>query len=92
VYCCSRIAEAEAAVSVNEQKLLVMRMHVQLKLDDIDSASEIDSVLFPSPHPMQAHASDCKKEGWIGILVQPSMVPVSRWSSHAGLVVAAGTQ
>ena len=30
--CCSKIAEAEAAVSVNEKKLLVMHMHVQLTL------------------------------------------------------------
>jgi hypothetical protein len=29
-YCCSKIAEAEAAVSVNEKKWLVMHMHVQL--------------------------------------------------------------
>jgi hypothetical protein len=31
---CSKIAEAEAAVSVNEKKLLVMHMHVQLQLDE----------------------------------------------------------
>jgi hypothetical protein len=30
--CCKKIAEAEAAVSVNEKKLLVMHMHVQLNL------------------------------------------------------------
>jgi hypothetical protein len=29
--CCSKIAEAEAAVSVNEKKWLVMHMHVQQK-------------------------------------------------------------
>ena len=28
--CCSKIAEAEAGVSVNEKKWLVMHMHVQL--------------------------------------------------------------
>jgi hypothetical protein len=28
-------AEAEAAVSVNEKKWLVMHMHVQLKLDEL---------------------------------------------------------
>jgi hypothetical protein len=33
--CCSKIAEAEAAVSVNEKKWLVMHMHVQLKLDEL---------------------------------------------------------
>jgi hypothetical protein len=32
---CSTIAEAEAAVSVNEYKWLVMHMHVQLKLDEL---------------------------------------------------------
>jgi hypothetical protein len=31
---CSKIAEAEAAVSVNEKKWLVMHMHVQLQLDE----------------------------------------------------------
>ena len=31
---CSKIAEAEAAVSVNEKKWLVMHMHVQL-LDEL---------------------------------------------------------
>jgi hypothetical protein len=33
--CCNNIAEAEAAVSVNEKKWLVMHMHVQLKLDEL---------------------------------------------------------
>jgi hypothetical protein len=33
--CCSKIAEAEAAVSVNEKKWLVMHMHVQLRLDEL---------------------------------------------------------
>ena len=32
---CSKIAEAEAAVSVNEKKWLVMHMHVQLQLDEL---------------------------------------------------------
>ena len=31
--CCSKVAEAETAVSGNEKKWLVMHMHVQLKLD-----------------------------------------------------------
>ena len=35
VLCCSKIAEAEAAVSVDEKKWLVMHMHVQLKLDEL---------------------------------------------------------
>jgi hypothetical protein len=33
--CCNKIAEAEAAVSVNKQKWLVMHMHVQLQLDEL---------------------------------------------------------
>jgi hypothetical protein len=33
--CCKKIAEAEAAVSVNEKKWLVMHMHVQLRLDEL---------------------------------------------------------
>jgi hypothetical protein len=32
---CNKIAEAEAAVSVNEKKWLVMHVHVQLKLDEL---------------------------------------------------------
>jgi hypothetical protein len=31
--CCSKIAEAEAGVSVNEKKWLVMHVHVQMRLD-----------------------------------------------------------
>jgi hypothetical protein len=36
--CYSKITEAEAAVSVNEKKWLVMHMHVQLKLDELQGA------------------------------------------------------
>jgi hypothetical protein len=32
---CNKIANAEAAVSVNENKWFVMHMHVQLKLDEL---------------------------------------------------------
>jgi hypothetical protein len=32
---CSKIAEAEAVVSVNEKKLLVMHVHVQMRLDEL---------------------------------------------------------
>jgi hypothetical protein len=32
---CHNIAEAEAAVSVNEEKWLVMHVHVQLRLDEL---------------------------------------------------------
>jgi hypothetical protein len=32
---CNKIAEAEAVVSVNEKKCLVMQMHVQLMLDEL---------------------------------------------------------
>jgi hypothetical protein len=31
---CNKVAEAEAAVSVNEEKWLVMHVHVQLRLDE----------------------------------------------------------
>jgi hypothetical protein len=33
--CCSKIAEAEAGVSVNEKKWLVMHVHVQMLLDEL---------------------------------------------------------
>ena len=33
--CCSKIAEAEAGVSVNEKKWLVMHVHVQMRLDEL---------------------------------------------------------
>ena len=33
--CSNKIADAEAAVSVNEKKGLVMHMHVQLQLDEL---------------------------------------------------------
>jgi hypothetical protein len=33
--CCDKIAEAEAAVSVNDNKWLVMHVHVQLRLDEL---------------------------------------------------------
>ncbi len=32
---CSKIAEAEAVVSVNEKNWLVMHMHVQMRLDEL---------------------------------------------------------
>jgi hypothetical protein len=32
---CSKIAEAEAGVSVNEKKWLVMHVHVQMRLDEL---------------------------------------------------------
>ena len=41
---CSKIAEAEAAVSVNEKKLLVMHMHVQLKLDELRGPPTLGSL------------------------------------------------
>jgi hypothetical protein len=43
---CSKIAEAEAAVSVNEKKWLVMHMHVQLKLDELRSPPTLDSFVW----------------------------------------------
>jgi hypothetical protein len=33
VLCCSKIAKAEAAVSVNEKQWLVMHVHVQMRLE-----------------------------------------------------------
>jgi hypothetical protein len=41
---CSKIAEAEAAVSVNEKKWLVMHMHVQLKLDELRGPPALGSL------------------------------------------------
>jgi hypothetical protein len=32
---CSKITEAEAVVSVNEKKWLVMHVHVQMRLDEL---------------------------------------------------------
>jgi hypothetical protein len=43
-FCCSKIAEAEAAVSVNEKKLSVMHMHVQLKLDELRGPTTLGSL------------------------------------------------
>ena len=42
--CYSKIAEAEAAVSVNEKKWLVMHMHVQLKLDELRGPQTLGSL------------------------------------------------
>jgi hypothetical protein len=42
--CCCKIAEAEAAVSVNEKKWLVMHMHVQLKLDELRGRPTLGSL------------------------------------------------
>ena len=52
---CSKIAEAEAAVSVNEKKWLVMHMHVQLQLDIV--------FLTVQPSTTASHAVVCKPEG-----------------------------
>jgi hypothetical protein len=41
---CSKIAEAEAAVSVNEKKWLVMHMHVQLQLDELRGPQTVGSL------------------------------------------------
>ena len=41
---CSKIAEAEAAVSVNENKWLVMHMHVQLQLDELRGPQTLGSL------------------------------------------------
>jgi hypothetical protein len=42
--CCSKIAEAEAAMSVNEKKWLVMHMHVQLQLDELRGPQTLGSL------------------------------------------------
>jgi seryl-tRNA(Sec) selenium transferase len=42
--CCSKIAEAEAAVSVNENMWLVMHMHVQLQLDELRGPQTLGSL------------------------------------------------
>jgi hypothetical protein len=42
VTCCSKIAEAEAAVSVNEKKWLVM--HMQLQLDELRGPQTLGSL------------------------------------------------
>jgi hypothetical protein len=41
---CNKIAEAEAAVSVNETKWLVMHMHVQLMLDELGGPQTLGSL------------------------------------------------
>jgi hypothetical protein len=41
---CSKIVEAEAAVSVNEKKWLVMHMHVQLQLDELRGPQPLGSL------------------------------------------------
>jgi hypothetical protein len=45
--CCSKIAEAEAAVFGNEKKWLVMHMHVQLKLDELRGPPNEGAVGMP---------------------------------------------
>jgi hypothetical protein len=42
--CRSKIAEAEAAVSVNEKKWLVMHMHMQLQLDELRGPQTLGSL------------------------------------------------
>jgi hypothetical protein len=44
VVCCSKIAEAEAGVSVNEKKWLVMHVHVQLRLDELRGPQTLGSL------------------------------------------------
>jgi hypothetical protein len=42
--CCSKIAEAEAVVSVNENKWLVMHVHVQMRLDELRGPQTLGSL------------------------------------------------
>jgi hypothetical protein len=51
---CSKIAEAEAAVSVNEKKWLVMHMHVQLQLDELRGPQTLGSLLYEGAWPVVA--------------------------------------
>ena len=48
---CSKIAEAEAAVSVNEKKWLVMHMHVQLQLDELWGPQTLGSLRYEGAYP-----------------------------------------
>jgi hypothetical protein len=41
---CSKIAEAEAGVSVNEKKWLVMHVHVQMRLDELRGPQTLGSL------------------------------------------------
>ena len=43
-HCCNKIADAEAAVSVNEKKWFVMVMHVQLQLDELRGSRTLGSL------------------------------------------------
>jgi hypothetical protein len=51
---CSKITEAEAAVSVNEEKWLVMHMHVQLKLDELWGPQTLGSLWHEGAWPVAA--------------------------------------
>jgi hypothetical protein len=42
--CCSKIAEAEAVVSVNEKEWLVMHVHVQMRLDELRGPPTLGSL------------------------------------------------
>jgi hypothetical protein len=42
--CCSKIAEAEAGVSVNEKKWLVMHVHVQMRLHELRGPQTLGSL------------------------------------------------
>jgi hypothetical protein len=45
---CSKIAEAEAAMSVNEKNRLVMHMHVQLRLNELAlQACGVQQLVYP---------------------------------------------
>jgi hypothetical protein len=46
---CSKIAEAEATMSFNEMKWLVMHMHVQLKLDELRGPPTLGSLCHKVP-------------------------------------------
>jgi hypothetical protein len=58
---CSKIAEAEAAVSVNETKWLVMHMHVQLRLDELHCQLQCMSCLTKAPVTEECHPLERSK-------------------------------
>jgi len=63
---CSKIAEAEAAMSVNEKKWLVMHMHVQLKLDELRGPPNpwltVTSLLWVSSMGGRIRDIDCYRQ------------------------------
>jgi hypothetical protein len=81
--CCSKIAEGEATVSVNEKKWLVKHMHVQLKLDELNSmllcinCNENRSLLASQAQcvlSMQSMVADVSMQSMVADVSMQSMV------------------